>query len=104
MRLPLALLLTLVAAPLCAETLVVGDAVELAPVSVEVPKHGASMTTVEARFGAPRARHAAVGAPPITRWDYDSFSVYFENQLVIHAVAHAAAPAPAAEPAPAPSG
>ncbi len=24
--------------------------------------------------------------PPITRWDYDAFSVYFENDHVIHAV------------------
>ena len=30
------------------------------------------------------------GKPPITRWDYDGFSVYFEHQHVIHAVATAA--------------
>jgi hypothetical protein len=28
-----------------------------------------------------------VGAPPITRWDYADFSVFFEHNLVIHAVA-----------------
>jgi len=35
----------------------------------------------------PAERHEAVGQPPITRWDYPTFSVYFENDRVIHAVA-----------------
>jgi hypothetical protein len=47
------------------------------------------MTTVEARFGAPQNRHAAVGAPPITRWDYPGYAVFFEHDRVIHAVATA---------------
>lgn len=51
------------------------------------PKAGMSMTAVEASFGAPAERRAAVGQPPITRWDYPQFSVYFEHDLVIHAVA-----------------
>jgi hypothetical protein len=51
------------------------------------PKSGMSMDSVEARYGAPAQRHSAVGEPPITRWDYPDFSVYFERQLVIHAVA-----------------
>jgi hypothetical protein len=44
------------------------------------------MQSVESRFGAPTAKHAAVGKPPITRWDYPTFSVFFENDRVIHAV------------------
>jgi hypothetical protein len=44
------------------------------------------MSTVEASFGEPRERHAAVGQPPITRWDYPAFSVYFEFDKVLHAV------------------
>ena len=56
------------------------------------PKAGMSMTAVESTYGAPAQRHAAVGGavvqhPPITRWDYPSFSVYFEHDRVIHAVA-----------------
>ncbi len=56
------------------------------------PKPGMSMTAVESTYGAPSQRHGAVGGavvaqPPITRWDYPSFSVYFENDRVIHAVA-----------------
>jgi hypothetical protein len=83
----LALLLALSAAPLSAETLVVGDQVQLRESKIEVPARGSSMTAVEARFGAPRTRHEAVGKPPITRWDYDGFSVYFEYQHVVHSVA-----------------
>ena len=56
------------------------------------PKPGMSMTAVESSYGAPEQRHPAVGGasaqqPPITRWDYPSFSVYFEHDRVIHAVA-----------------
>ena len=44
------------------------------------------MTAVESTYGEPAQKHAAVGQPPITRWDYPSFSVYFERDRVIHAV------------------
>jgi hypothetical protein len=56
------------------------------PSTIERPARGATMSAVEARFGAPQSRHAAVGTPPITRWDYAGFSVYFEYQRVIDAV------------------
>jgi hypothetical protein len=46
-----------------------------------------SMGDVESRFGAPAERYAAVGDPPITRWVYPSFVVYFEHSTVVHAVA-----------------
>ena len=51
-----------------------------------VPARGASMEKVEAQFGAPTERLPAVGEPPITRWKYPGFEVYFEHQLVIHTV------------------
>ena len=88
MKTRLALLMLLGTMPLAAETLLVDDQVQIRPVTIELPARGSSMATVEARFGAPQARHAAVGQPPITRWDYAGFSVYFEHQHVIHAVAH----------------
>ena len=50
------------------------------------PERGSRMPTVEARYGAPTARYPAVGTPPITRWEYPSMIVYFENTRVIHAV------------------
>ncbi len=80
-------LLLSAAAPAGAETLVVNDELTVAPTDVVRPARGSSMQTVEAKFGAPQARHDAVGKPPITRWDYPNFSVFFENQRVIHAVA-----------------
>lgn len=54
---------------------------------VETPSRGTSMAQVEQRFGAPAERFAAVGQPPITRWVYPGFVVYFEYQHVVHAVA-----------------
>jgi hypothetical protein len=41
---------------------------------------------VRARFGDPATAHAPVGDPPITRWDYDGWSVYFEYDLVLFTV------------------
>jgi len=51
------------------------------------PTRGMSMEKVEATFGAPTNRAAPVGEPPITRWEYPGFTVYFEHQYVIHTVA-----------------
>jgi hypothetical protein len=53
----------------------------------DVPTRGMSMTQVESRFGAPTERYAAVGQPPISRWVYPSFVVFFEYSHVVHAVA-----------------
>jgi hypothetical protein len=50
------------------------------------PTRGMSMEKVEALFGAPVRRQPAVGEPPITRWEYPGFVVYFEHHLVIHTV------------------
>lgn len=54
--------------------------------SSEQPARGMSMERVEARFGAPTNRVAAVGNPPIARWEYPGFVVYFEHNLVLHSV------------------
>ena len=53
---------------------------------VERPKSGMTAENVEARFGAPNAKMAPVGDPPITRWEYENFVVFFEYDRVIHAV------------------
>lgn len=50
------------------------------------PTRGMSRERVEAVFGTPSSRQAAVGDPPITRWDYPGFAVFFEYDHVIHAV------------------
>lgn len=83
----LALTLTTGALPAMAETLVVDDQVTVRESTVQRPARGASMATVSARFGEPASKHPTVGNPPITRWDYAGFSVFFEGNLVIHAVA-----------------
>jgi hypothetical protein len=69
-----------------AETIVVEDQVMVRDAPVERPARGMTMRAVEERFGAPANRHATVGTPPITRWDYQGFSVFFEHDRVIHAV------------------
>ena len=75
----------LIAGPALAETLstATGDPAAAA----ERPNRGSTMAAVQSTFGEPTNRHAAVGDPPITRWDYPHFAVYFENDRVLHAVA-----------------
>lgn len=54
----------------------------------DLPENGLSQAEVEARYGQPDSRSAPVGQPPITRWVYDDFNVYFEYDLVIESVLH----------------
>ncbi|MCG6966731.1 MAG: hypothetical protein LJE59_09485 [Chromatiaceae bacterium] len=91
-RFGLALSLT-VAATLTAhaDTLLL-DAIGTAPPNsasgVPRPSRGASMTDVKARFGEPASIKDAVGQPPITRWQYPAYTVYFEHDRVIDVVVH----------------
>ena len=80
----LMLLALLAAGPAWAETLDVPTGDPAA--AVERPRRGSTMSDVQSRFGEPVNRHATVGQPPITRWDYPQFAVFFENDLVLHAV------------------
>ena len=75
----------LVASVAAAQNLTTAPAAKPA-VLPDTPGRGATMVQVESRFGAPAVRHAAVGDPPITRWDYPQFSVFFEYDKVLHAV------------------
>jgi hypothetical protein len=69
-----------------AETLLL-DGLEVAEeTKSERPDRGESKERVEARFGEPNEMIAAVGEPPISRWEYPGFTVYFEEERVIHAV------------------
>ena len=77
---------------LIAASLVLGAGVATAQnapgqTAAEHPTRGMTMTRVESTFGAPSNRVAPVGQPPITRWEYPGFIVYFEHQHVIHTVA-----------------
>ena len=51
-----------------------------------LPVRGDNKSTVEGEFGPPFNIHKAKGNPPISRWDYEQFSVYFESGMVIHSV------------------
>jgi hypothetical protein len=86
----LALGLAFLGSAVHAETVVIDDQVSVRDSNVERPGRGMSMKAVEAKFGAPLERHATVGKPPITRWDYSGFAVFFEYEHVIHAVANSA--------------
>lgn len=92
----LALSLGMVAAAPCpADTLLIERA--QAASHANLPKRGASMKEVEAQFGVAPQKYPAVGGgskstPPITRWQYDNFNVYFENDHVVNAVLNKASP------------
>lgn len=59
-----------------------------APEGVLRPVAGMSMKQVLQQFGEPITRVPPVGEPPISRWEYDRYTVYFEHQYVIHSVVH----------------
>lgn len=61
------------------------DIVRNAP-EISKPSKGMTKTQVEKTFGKPIVAHAPVGKPPISNWEYDKFTVYFEYNHVIHAV------------------
>ncbi|MBN8726337.1 MAG: hypothetical protein J0H15_01355 [Xanthomonadales bacterium] len=61
-----------------------------------LPSRGLSMAQVEQRFGTPVEKLPTAGGdaprhPPINRWRYAGFTVYFERNRVIHSVPDAAA-------------
>lgn len=62
------------------------------------PAKGSTMQAVLKQYGTPSKKHKAVGGssraqPPITRWDYPGFSVFFEYDHVVDAVVPGAPPA-----------
>lgn len=78
------------------------DVLEMATPSpdspVSKPAKGSTMKAVLRDFGAPTTKRAPVGGgskhqPPITRWDYPGFSVFFENNHVVDAVVPSQRPA-----------
>ena len=50
------------------------------------PTQGMSMQSVERDFGTAQSKSGPVGDPPITKWVYKDFIVFFEHNLVIHSV------------------
>ena len=85
-RLLLAVLALLIAAPAVADTLDMPEEEKAA--DQELPTRGMAMEAVRARFGEPKEIRPPVGDPPITRWVYDGYTVYFEHRYVINSVRH----------------
>ncbi len=76
------------AVPASADTIEVQQAGPTTPVpaGMEIPVRGMHMEQVEKMYGKPDAIDPPVGDPPITRWEYPAYSVYFEYSYVIQSV------------------
>lgn len=91
MRKTLLIIFTLLATPFAAWADVVQLPETAAAAPSAVPQKGHSMAAVSKQFGAPSTKHPAAGGdtrkhPPITRWDYPGYSVFFERGHVIDVV------------------
>lgn len=53
---------------------------------VKMPVRGMTMNQVSRDYGPPSEKRAPVGKPPITRWVYPRYTVYFEYKYVIDSV------------------
>lgn len=78
-----------------AETL--GVSAKAPRASASLPGRGLSMAEVERRYGAPLEKLPTAGGdaprhPPINRWRYQGYTVYFERNRVIHSVRDGARP------------
>ncbi len=60
--------------------------VPAAALSAEPPKRGLTESQVRSQLGAPNSTRGPVGTPAITRWNYNGFTVYFENGISLHTV------------------
>ncbi len=75
-------------------TAAVADTLDLSPAQAREkfeqagkPTRGMTQERVARDYGEPASRRSPVGDPPISRWEYPDFVVYFEYDKVIHAVA-----------------
>ena len=78
--------LTSFANPSQAEVVAVDSGIAVKESDVATPSRGMTMNEVSTKFGTPTNKVPAVGHPPISRWEYPGFVVYFENDHVIHSV------------------
>jgi hypothetical protein len=72
--------------PVRAETIAVENGIAVKESDIATPARGMTMDQVSTKFGAPVSKTPAVGKPPISRWEYPGFVVYFEHEHVIHSV------------------
>jgi len=90
--LALSLAIALAATPAAQADVLLLDSINAAPPNnasgMQRPHRGSSMNIVKAQFGEPTETKAAVGEPPITRWVYPAYTVYFEHEHVVDVVVH----------------
>ncbi len=82
----LALCYSLFSTAVSAENIIIPIASQGKDSNIERPQRGLSKEQVESQYGMPSSRNGPEGVPPISRWDYPGFSVYFESNAVIHSV------------------
>jgi len=54
--------------------------------TMDMPRNNMTWTKVREKYGDPQQELPAVGKPPITRWKYADYIVYFEFDRVIISV------------------
>jgi len=54
--------------------------------TIERPSMGMRKAQVEEKFGEPQEISGPIGEPPISKWHYADYVVYFEFDQVIHTV------------------
>ena len=87
MRYRILLLAAMLASGLAgAATVAVDNGIAVKESDVATPTRGMTMEQVSTKFGTPVTKVPAVGKPPISRWEYPGFIVYFEANHVIHSV------------------
>jgi hypothetical protein len=75
-----------------AATVAVENGIAVKESDLATPRRGMTMSQVAAKFGTPVTKIPAVGKPPISRWEYPGFVVYFESNYVIDSVVGSVAP------------
>lgn len=70
--------------PALADELLINEVRESDAIEVH---RGSTMEQVKRQYGEPESVRGPVGEPPITRWIYDDYTIYFEHDRAIHAVA-----------------
>ena len=85
-RIVLAIMLAFTIQPIAADVLLIDEVRQSE--RMQLPVNGQSKADVSAKYGSPVKKGSAVGDPPITRWEYDTYSVYFEYDLVLFTVLH----------------
>ncbi len=61
-------------------------------IDAAVPRNNMTKDAVRKKFGEPQEKISEVGEPPISRWRYPAYTVYFERDRVIVAVSNQVGP------------